>query len=42
MAARSNRRLRRYGTLVALGLMTALSSLVMAVRSARSGLRRAR
>ena len=42
MAARSNRRLRRYSTIVALGLMAAFSSLVRAMRSARAGSRRAR
>lgn len=42
MAATSNRRLRRYGAIVALGLMAAFSSLVRAMRSARARSRRAR
>ena len=42
MAAGSNRRLRRHSTIVALGLMTAFSSRVRSMRSARSNSRRAR
>ena len=39
MTTRSTRRIRRYSTIVALGLMTAFSTLVRAVRLARSGRR---
>ncbi len=35
MATRSQRKIRRYSTILALGLMTALSSLVRVLRSAR-------
>ena len=42
MATRSQRKIRKYSTILALNLMTAFSSLVRALRSARSGSRRAR
>ena len=41
MPTRSTRRIRRYSTIMALGLMTAISKLIRAFRMARSG-RRAR
>lgn len=41
MPTRSTRRIRRYSTILALGLMTVFSKLIRALRMARSG-RRAR
>jgi hypothetical protein len=41
MPTRSTRRIRRYSTIMALGLMTAISTLIRAFHMARSG-RRAR
>ena len=42
MSPRSNRRMRRFSILAALGLMTAFSSVVRAVRSVRVRSGRAR
>lgn len=42
MATRSTRWFRRYSTVLALGIVTAFSSLVMAVRAARTRSRKAR